>query len=337
MEIIVVGAIIFWIVKSLFSGSSKPDVTVSLYAGHESPPEENKEYVDDMDDLLIKKYIKPNNYSKNTQQKCIPQCSVKDLEEVIPTHESYEWWPTFRCSKCGTEYVCECFHESLDSFYKHNISPERFKNDPCAKYNMALIKNRYEKILYLNYKPNICHMCTHTPARYKLTHAGCSEFRNFYDPYIEKEAIRNGVLDCWEDIKKMNKIYREQENAVRVYFGHHKIGEKWFNETHLYNIIKYLFSKYEVIREASPNWLKPQRLDIFVPDLNLACEYQGEQHYKSIKHFGGEEALNKNKQRDEIKKEKCKENNVTIVYFTYRENITQDLVREKLSDYLKND
>lgn len=41
MEIIVVGAIIFWIVKSLFSGSSKPDVTVSLYAGHESTPEED--------------------------------------------------------------------------------------------------------------------------------------------------------------------------------------------------------------------------------------------------------------------------------------------------------
>lgn len=43
MEIIIVGAIIFWIVKSLFfDSSSKPAVKVSVNTGHESTPEEDE-------------------------------------------------------------------------------------------------------------------------------------------------------------------------------------------------------------------------------------------------------------------------------------------------------
>jgi len=35
-------------------------------------------------------------------------------------------------------------------------------------------------------------------------------------------------------------------------------------------------------------WLAPQRLDIFVPALSLAIEYQGEQHFLPLDHLGGD-------------------------------------------------
>lgn len=96
-----------------------------------------------------------------------------------------------------------------------------------------------------------------------------------------------------------------------------------------------MFSEYEIIREASPQWLNKQRFDIFIPKLNLAIEYQGEQHFKAVKLFGGEEGLKKTQERDKIKMMKSKQNKVTIIYFTYQENISENLVTKKLKKILE--
>ena len=96
-----------------------------------------------------------------------------------------------------------------------------------------------------------------------------------------------------------------------------------------------MFAEYDVIREASPKWLDRQRLDIFIPELNLAVEYQGAQHFKAVPLFGGTEGLKKTQERDKIKKLKCKQNKVTIIYFTYKENLSEDLVIKKLKFFLE--
>ena len=114
-----------------------------------------------------------------------------------------------------------------------------------------------------------------------------------------------------------------------------KIGERWINETLLFNYIDILFPNYTVKREASPSWLGNQRLDIFLPELNLAVEYQGEQHFKAMKLFGGKEGLIKAKERDKEKLTKCKRNKIDLVYFTYKDNLSEKLVHARLVSYLK--
>lgn len=109
---------------------------------------------------------------------------------------------------------------------------------------------------------------------------------------------------------------------------------KWKSETKLYTIIKELFKEEIIIREASPSWLNRQRLDIFLPNLNLAIEYQGEQHYKPIDVFGGQNSFSANINRDQIKKEKCIENGVDLIEFKYTEPLTVDYTRNKLKKYL---
>ena len=56
--------------------------------------------------------------------------------------------------------------------------------------------------------------------------------------------------------------------------------------------------------------------------------------FKPIKAWGGEEGLKKNIERDKIKEEKCKENNVTLIRFTYKENdlLSEDYVKFKLKE-----
>ena len=100
------------------------------------------------------------------------------------------------------------------------------------------------------------------------------------------------------------------------------------------NLIREIFRNHEVIHQASPDWLGLQRIDIFIPELKLAIEYQGKQHYEPIDFFGGIEGFKRNKERDERKAILCKENNIDLIYFKYDEEINKNMLMNKLRKYL---
>jgi hypothetical protein len=77
-----------------------------------------------------------------------------------------------------------------------------------------------------------------------------------------------------------------------------------------------------------------QELDIFVPSLKLAIEYQGEQHFKPIDAWGGEDALLRGQQRDDEKKQKCERAGLKLIYFDYRMELTEKFVARQLEQTL---
>ena len=109
-------------------------------------------------------------------------------------------------------------------------------------------------------------------------------------------------------------LQRDAENTVREECGIPKIGEGWVSETQLYYQIKNYFNKFEVIQHAHPKWLGRQHLDIFIPSLKLAIEYQGAQHFKPVEFFGGEKEFKKLQARDRKKFKLCQENNIILMY-----------------------
>jgi|TARA_B110000902_G_C14200683_1_gene547616 hypothetical protein len=134
-----------------------------------------------------------------------------------------------------------------------------------------------------------------------------------------KIAIRN----------KASSLLREAENEYRKNIGAKKIGEAWISETELFYKLKTHFSDFEVIHHGKPQWLGRQHFDIWIPDLNCAIEYQGQQHDQPIDFFGGEKAFKQNQQRDRRKREKAVANNITLIEVRPGYNIVEVIKKIK--------
>lgn len=64
------------------------------------------------------------------------------------------------------------------------------------------------------------------------------------------------------------------------------------------------------------NSKKPPRFDFYVNNSYL-IEYDGQQHFYSIDHFGGDEQFIIQQQRDEYKNQWCKDNNIPLIRIPY--------------------
>lgn len=69
----------------------------------------------------------------------------------------------------------------------------------------------------------------------------------------------------------------------------------------------------------------PLYFDFFIPEYNIAIEYQGPQHFKPIDFFGGKEAFREQQTRDKIKREWCKINNIELIEVNFFQDTLEQL------------
>lgn len=108
------------------------------------------------------------------------------------------------------------------------------------------------------------------------------------------------------------KLSRDAENLLRDEMGIPQVGKGWISETELYYKIKGYLKSKTVVHHHTDRWLGRQHLDIYIPDLKIAFEYQGKQHFEPVEYFGGEEAFLATQKRDRTKKMKCTRNQVIL-------------------------
>lgn len=143
------------------------------------------------------------------------------------------------------------------------------------------------------------------------------------------------LSENYEDIfARCGDLSRDSENKYREMVGVPRIGEGWISEVELLNLVRDILPREKVIHQASPEWLGLQRLDIFVPKLKIAIEYQGRQHYEPVPFFGGEEAFLETQKRDRRKAQLCTNNGIALIYFRYDEPITQEIVQARIEEVL---
>lgn len=273
-----------------------------------------------------------------------------------------------KCSKIAVEHFIKYCNMHIDSLYNRNISythefPVSFLeyiNEP----RISDIGDQIHKMGDCIYKDKICHICNKaTPSYSYCDPMYGSRFKQNYGWYINLKLFEYGIYSSAYDesfipdnlksiIDELQELSRESdidskrinqienyinnyaENAIREIYGHPLIGRRWNNESNLFDYTCEIFGSSDVKFHYRPEWLDGLEIDIFVISKNLGIEYQGIQHYKPFKHWGGESAFLSRRINDIKKSELCKRNNVDLIYFTYEDILTKDFVMQKLSQYL---
>jgi hypothetical protein len=188
-----------------------------------------------------------------------------------------------------------------------------------------------------HFEDKICEVCTERVPKHFYCHQMYgSPFAQVYGAWVRAELIRKGFFQWPNDADSSirRKLWNEAEDKIRMIVGVPLIGEKFISETILFKTVAYLLNSHEVIHHYRADWLGRQELDIFVPSLKLAIEYQGEQHFKPVDAWGGEEALLRGQRRDDEKKQKCEQAGVKLIYFDYRTELSEKFVARQLEQTL---
>jgi len=152
--------------------------------------------------------------------------------------------------------------------------------------------------------------------------------------YDDAYELNDHLLNIDKEISHLSRqIENFLENETRKEFGFRKIGEGWIGESILVQIVKIIFPSNTIIRHHRPGWLEGLELDIFVQELDIAFEYQGQQHYQSIEAWGGDSALQQLQIRDARKRFLCQQHGVHLVEITYMDPLSVEFVKSKISEF----
>ena len=106
------------------------------------------------------------------------------------------------------------------------------------------------------------------------------------------------------------------------------IKPRWKHELSLFHAVRKRHR--DTLYQYRPDWLGRQSLDLYIPSLRTAIEYQGIQHYHPVEFFGGEEALLQRQELDRQKKILCGDNHVRLIEWPYSLEPTDRNIREAL-------
>ena len=169
------------------------------------------------------------------------------------------------------------------------------------------------------YADDLCHLCVGQQHGEDAIHDWYGpQIKQHYGPYVDILVRRDGM-----DVRTAKAEAKRRLSISR-----------WTREDELYRLVERLFPARTIRREASPPWLGRQRLDIYLPELKLAIEHQGEQHYRPVEAFGGAEAFATTQERDIRKRELCQQNGVAVVDVRFDAPLTLPSLRSRLRRWL---
>lgn len=95
------------------------------------------------------------------------------------------------------------------------------------------------------------------------------------------------------------------------YYAGEEIIKNILQENKIDYIWQYSFKESEISRLS---------FDFYLPGLNTVIEYQGMQHYKAVRCWGGEKRLKQQQTNDQRKRDYCKKNGIKEIEVSYKES-----------------
>ena len=210
----------------------------------------------------------------------------------------------------------------------------------------------YSLVNYINMREKICIVCKihgifNQAARHHLDGRGCpncaiisigNNNKISQEAFIEKAIQIHGenydyslvkyklytikvVITC----KKHGQFLQSPANHIK---GHGcPICKKSKGETQILNFLinrDIEFTQEKIFKNCRD--IRPLPFDFYLPKYNLCIEYDGEQHFKPVKHWLGDEGLKDRQRKDTIKNQYCLKNNIDIIRIKFNENIENKLL-----------
>ncbi|UYL05397.1 hypothetical protein DIDNDMLP_00412 [Klebsiella phage KP13-7] len=126
--------------------------------------------------------------------------------------------------------------------------------------------------------------------------------------------------DCYMSISKFNL----GQNCKKCLKYELSYGEKEIASLLEYSNVSYIEEyKFDDCRN-----IFQLPFDFYLPELNICIEYDGEQHFKSIPFYGGDDKFKKQQNNDQIKNQYCEDNNIRLIRIRYDEDPKEILTRE---------
>lgn len=271
--------------------------------------------------IVLEKYI--NSYTP-----ILHKCLIHNIEWKISPISALRG---SGCYLCGIEKQSRTKRKTHEQYLTElkSVNPNIM---PLEKYKNALTPILH-KCLLDGYEWMVA-------PGYVLYGAGCPKCAGnapkTHEEYIAEVARINPNIEVVEQYNGANtsilhrcKIdgceWRATPSDIRRGRGcpkcHESIGERlvalWLND----NNVDYIKEKrFENCRDN-----KTLPFDFYLPNYNVAIEFQGKQHYESIDYFGGQEHLSYIQKHDKIKSEYCKQNNIRLLCIKYDEDINEVL------------
>jgi len=97
--------------------------------------------------------------------------------------------------------------------------------------------------------------------------------------------------------------------------------------------IKRILESYNILYETQKTFKNCKyksllKFDFYLPKYNCCIEYDGQQHFKPLKFFGGIDEFKKTQIRDKIKNKYCKDENINLLRIKYNDEIMLKIKKE---------
>lgn len=257
--------------------------------------------------------------------------NITEVCIVCPEHGDFWMTPVNHVNK-----GCNC-----PQCNKHS---RRYTQDTIIQAFRAVHGDKYDysQVNFTNVHTKVCIICPQhgkfwqTPDGH-LSGRGCNE--------CKKEKIRQALRISNEEFIKRSKIvhgnrydYSKVEyknNAERVCIICPIHGEFWqaplvhlkgcgcqqcannsIAEAEVERMLQE--NNIQYTRQQTWEWLRNDKaltVDFYLTEYNIAIECQGIQHFKPVELFGGEKQLQKQLELDTVKRQKCEENHVNLLYY----------------------
>lgn len=262
--------------------------------------------------------------------------SQKKVIIICPEHGEFEQTPNNHlrgagCPRCSAQlkkkfskYSNELFieearkvHKNIYDYSKVNIIDSKTKvTIICSKHG------EFKQSIYEHLRGSGCPKCS-------------GKFKCTTKEFIEKSRKIHGNKYNYSKVNYINC-----ETPVCIICSKH--GEFWQTPSHhtnakcgcpkcykskgeleielilLKNNISYI-GQYEIDIDKSIRVSGKTYIDFYLPEYNIAIEYNGKQHYIPQKHFGGQIRFESQLKRDEFVRNWCKENNIKLLEIPYNE------------------